>query len=311
MTAQTPTSLGDQAIEYARNNWQVGPLCQIDGAGTIVSPHGKVPNGRLVPHGVLDFTSDVATVTRWWSRREWNIGVRPPETMFVLDVDCMDTLNALVAEHGPLPETLTTISGRAKGGRHYWFWHPGGQIASKIIKGAIETKTHSGYLVMPPSIHPDTGNRYQRIDAPVATAPRWLIDLIRPRTRAPRSIPRSSGLLSGSSTWTGSPAEDFNASHTWAEVLMPHGWVCLDGDTEADRARWVHPKATSNWSATVRYGLLFVYSTSTEFGVTEGNGVTKGYTKFRAYALLNFPGLNESDRMSAAARSLNSARSLL
>ena len=62
----------------------------------------------------------------------------------------------------------------------------------------------------------------------------------------------------------------------------------------------------ARYSATLRHGLLFVYSTSTEFNVTDGGGTTNGYTKFRAYSLLNFPGATESERMSAAAKSLMS-----
>ena len=69
-------------------------------------------------------------------------------------------------------------------------------------------------------------------------------------------------------------------------------------DPEADGARWVHPNATAKWSATIKHGCLFVYSTNTPFRVTEaGNPI--GYTKFRAHAVLNHDG-----DMSAAARAL-------
>jgi hypothetical protein len=60
----------------------------------------------------------------------------------------------------------------------------------------------------------------------------------------------------------------------------------------------VHPTATAKWSATIRHGLLFAYSTNTPFAVTEA-GNAKGYTKFRAHAVLNHDG-----DLSAAARAL-------
>lgn len=63
-------------------------------------------------------------------------------------------------------------------------------------------------------------------------------------------------------------------------------------------ARWRHPAATAAWSATIRTGCLFVYSTNTPFGVTEA-GNAAGYTRFRAYTALNFDG-----DMSAAARAI-------
>ena len=74
--------LRDCAVEYAAHHWQVGPLCKRDpdNPRRILHPYGKDPVGRLVPHGVLDFTDDVDTVLRWWTRRPWNIGVRVPES---------------------------------------------------------------------------------------------------------------------------------------------------------------------------------------------------------------------------------------
>ena len=122
---------GDAAIEWASHHWQVGPLCHRDpdNLRRILHPYGKDPVGRLVPHGVLDFTADIATVTRWWSRTPWNIGVRVPESMFVLDVDGPDrrphpgkglpALAELEDTYGPLPATLTQITG--SGGLHLFF----------------------------------------------------------------------------------------------------------------------------------------------------------------------------------------------
>jgi hypothetical protein len=95
-----------------------------------------------------------------------------------------------------------------------------------------------------------------------------------------------------------SPAETFNEATSWADILEPHGWECVDGDPDEDDSRWRHPNATSSCSATVRNECLFVYSPNTPFEVTEP-GNLKGYTRFWAHALLN-----HNNDMSAAARSL-------
>jgi hypothetical protein len=291
------------AIEYAAAGYEVGPLCHRgrDANGMItskiLSPYGKDPNGRLVPHGHLDFTNDVATVCRWWSKTPWNIGVRVPESMFVLDVDDLTVLAEWEAVYGKLPETLTTISGREAGGRHYWFWHPGGKIRTKIVKGAVETKTNTGYVVVAPSVHPHSGNTYTRIEAPIAHPPAWLIDKVRQEPKpAPRPAPRSGRRLF--QHYGPSPADNYTNNNSWPDVLGPHGWKCLDADPDADGARWLHPTATSSCSATIKHGLMFVYSTSTDFEVTE-SGDTHGYTRFRAYAVLNHGG-----DMKAATRAL-------
>jgi hypothetical protein len=93
-------------------------------------------------------------------------------------------------------------------------------------------------------------------------------------------------------------AEWFNARTSWAEVLGPHGWTCPDPDPDADGARWRHPAASNPKSATVRHGLLFVYSAATPFTPTEP-GAPHGYSRFRAYAVLEHGG-----NLSAAARTL-------
>jgi hypothetical protein len=84
-------------------------------------------------------------------------------------------------------------------------------------------------------------------------------------------------------------AERFNAQVSWAEVLGPHGWTCPDPNPDADGARWRHPAANNPKSATVRHGLLFVYSAATPFAPTEA-GAPHGYSKFRAYAVLEHGG---------------------
>jgi hypothetical protein len=93
-------------------------------------------------------------------------------------------------------------------------------------------------------------------------------------------------------------AEQFNATVSWTQVLGPHGWTCPDPDPDADGARWRHPGATNPKSATIRHGLLFVYSAATPFTPTEA-GAPHGYSRFRAYAVLEHRG-----DMRAAARAL-------
>jgi hypothetical protein len=145
--------------------------------------------------------------------------------------------------------------------------------------------------VLPPSIHPDTGKPYTRIDAPVATPPAWLCALLAPATPVIRVAPRRPLFPALESL-----ADIYTENTSWLQILKPHGWTCLD--TDADGARWLHPAATSACSATVKHGCLFVYSPNTAFDVTEPSN-PNGYTRFRAYAVLNHNG-----DMRAAARAL-------
>ena len=87
----------------------------------------------------------------------------------------------------------------------------------------------------------------------------------------------------------GSVADAFNQATSWTQVLGPHGWTSSDPDPDADGARWRHPRATNPKSATIRHGLLFVYSAATLFQPTEA-GAPHGYSRFRAYAVLEHGG---------------------
>jgi hypothetical protein len=178
---------------------------------------------------------------------------------------------------------------------HLFFRRPAGKLSSKRLGPGIDIKDHGGYVVLPRSIHPDTGKPYIGIERPVAAPPARLVELLLPeRVSAPAQ--RSRRLYS---IHTGpSIADAFTASTSWSDILTPHGWRCDDADPDEDGAIWLHPTHTSACSATVRHGCLFVYSPNTPFDITEA-GFPKGYTKFRAFAVLDHGG-----DMSAAARAV-------
>jgi hypothetical protein len=262
-----------------------------------LSPGEKVPPART--HGVLDATDDVATVARWWSERAWNIGLRVPDGIVVLDSDPRhggeDDLQVIAAVHGGLPTTLTCMSGRGDGGRHRYYLHPGGKLTSKRLPRGVDVKVSSGYVLAPPSIHPDSGRPYWYVDAdcPVAKLPAWLAELLRPEQVAVPPRSRLQTALDGDSV-----ADWFGATRTWAEILGPAGWQPVNNQATA----WRHPTATSNLSATIKNDVLFVYTPNTPFEVTEA-GDPHGYTRFRAWATLNHRG-----DLSAAARAARELR---
>lgn len=272
------------AAQLAARGWEVFPLA------------GKVPaiaGGR----GMLDATTDPAMIAAWWTRFPWaNIGARVPSHFVVLDVDPRHGgdrgLAELEARHGQLPSTLTVWSGRGDGGRHLYWWRPAGELHMSRLPRGIDVKTHAGYVVMPPSIHPDSGRPYRWHLAPVAAMPWWLVALLtEPPAKAPVCpVSRPVRLAGGRSV-----ADDFNAGASWHDVLDGHGWRCVKGDGDRDGSVWLHPAATSACSATVRDGRLYVYSPNTPFAVTQP-GRPRGYSRFDALATLTHNG----DRRAAA-----------
>lgn len=291
------------ALDLAANGWEPFPLK--GKAPAIRRPHpsdvkcaGKIECGKD-GHGVLDASNDPHQIRAWWTAYPGsNIAVRVPAGLVVVDTDPrkpkIGEWDALVAEKG-LPDTLTVASGRGDGGLHRYFAHPGGKVSTAALKKAmgwtpgecpVDLKTSSGYVVVPPSIHPASGEPYRWVStARPAELPPWLLALLKvqepPRQARKRSV---TTFTPGTSI-----ADQFSASTTWAQILEPHGWRCRSHDGDADGAVWLHPDATSNCSATVRHGCLFVYSTSTALPVTE-TGDPHGLTRFRAWAILDHGG---------------------
>lgn len=165
----------DAALNYAARGWPVLPL------------KGKAP---LTSHGVKEAIVAQDAIRTWWERwPDANVGIATGEAagVFVLDVDPRaggdDSLAALEVQHGELPPTPAVITGG--GGRHLYFRHTPGISCRNGIMTGLDVKSDGGYVVSPPSVHPDTGFPYEwdgsshPDDVPIADAPNWLLDLIR------------------------------------------------------------------------------------------------------------------------------------
>jgi Bifunctional DNA primase/polymerase, N-terminal len=70
-----------------------------------------------------------------------NIGARVPANPLVVDLDPrhggLGRLAELEREHGPLPATRVSISGRGDGGQHRWFLHPGGRLSATLRSAVV------------------------------------------------------------------------------------------------------------------------------------------------------------------------------
>ena len=198
--------LGAYAVDLAVAGWEVFPCS--GKLPAIPSPHPKGTDCRgecgLDGHGHLDATTDLDwIVARWREYPNANIGARVPQGRVVLDVDPRHgghlTLATLEREHGKLPKTLSAYSGRGDGGRHLHWVAPVGDLTASRLGDGLDLKTRSGYVVMPPSIHPDSGKTYAW-DEPaslIRAMPAWLVDLVTVAPRRPSPTfarPTSKGL---------------------------------------------------------------------------------------------------------------------
>ena len=141
-------------------------------------PRGKRP---MVEGGFKAATVNTEQIRKWWSA--WplaNIGVPTGAVsgFAVLDIDPGGdaSLAALEGQHGSLPETRTVKTGR---GRQLWFKHPGVPVrcSAGVLGRGLDFRGDGGYVIAPPSIHPN-GQRYAFLNnCELAEMPAWLIGL--------------------------------------------------------------------------------------------------------------------------------------
>ncbi|MCC6344274.1 MAG: bifunctional DNA primase/polymerase [Bryobacterales bacterium] len=174
----------ESALEYAHLGLSVIPL------------HGKRP---YFENWYDVATRDENTIQHWWTQNHNdNIGIVTgiKSQVFVVDVDPRnggeDSIDTLFTRHGRFPTTWEAMTG--SGGRHYYFRMPAFPVGNVVgFAPGIDIKGTGGQVVAPPSIHPDTGKRYEWDglndiqDEPLAEAPRWLLDAVRERTESKKA----------------------------------------------------------------------------------------------------------------------------
>jgi Bifunctional DNA primase/polymerase, N-terminal len=212
------------ALTYARKGIPVFPC----------DPRDKTP---LCPRGFHAANTNETWIRLWW-RQEPNAmrgaPCGPPSGLWVLDVDIdpersIDggaTLAELVARHGPLPLTLTSLTPRG-GVQHFFRWN-GAHIrnSSGKIGGGIDVRGDGGYVVLPPSMRADgTPYRWQNPSLSPVDAPAWLIE---EAIKAPSSSAGGTPRLANSRRAmreavlpvNGSPAPSSPRAHAWALAAL-------------------------------------------------------------------------------------------
>lgn len=137
--AKTPPQLLPSALWYASLGIPVFPL----------QPGGKRPVTR---HGVDDATTEQTCIHDWWkSTPAANIGLACGHTFDVIDIDGPQAVIAWARIEG-LPDPLGSVSTPRPGGTHLYVPPLGiGNTTGSIAPG-IDTRSHGGYVVAPPSI---------------------------------------------------------------------------------------------------------------------------------------------------------------
>ena len=166
-----PIDMAKRALKLASRGLSVLPMHSAH-RGRCTCPKGnaceRAGKHPITPHGVNDATTKRDQIKSWWTASpDANIGIATGAAsgVIVLDIDPRnggtETLRRLEKELGPLPKTVTSITGG--GGEHRIFEHPRfpvrKDLAGKLLGPGVDVLSNGCIMIAPPSRHA-SGNRY-------------------------------------------------------------------------------------------------------------------------------------------------------
>lgn len=255
-------TMKEWALKYADMGLAVFPL----------RPRDKRP---ATENGCIAATINKQQISNWWDRYpDCNIGIATGSKsggLLVIDLDedeekdkhGYEVLKEWQREHGELPETWQSITGR--GGYHFFFRDSAENRNRTGLYDGIDIRGEGGYIVAPPSLHPN-GRRYEWEQGPgdceIAQADTTVINFLmgpepenwdRQTFTAPETIPdgqRHSVLISliGSLKSKGLDDETIRIA-----VRSENDRKCLPPLTDQELEKTIFPALKRGWETTAPY----------------------------------------------------------
>jgi hypothetical protein len=130
---------------------------------------------------------------RWRDRCGLGVPTGAVNRIFVIEadtvaghgVDGLAALRKLERKYGKLPKTLMAVSPSGSVHRYYRYPDNGMKITSAALVHGVDIKGDGGMVVAPPSRRGDGVYRW-RNSLPIVAAPRWLLQQVQEKERAPR-----------------------------------------------------------------------------------------------------------------------------
>jgi hypothetical protein len=199
-------------------------------AGIAIFPCVPKTKQPLIKDNLNSATTSESQIKEWWGKHpNANIGMPTgaKNGRVIIDPDGPtgeDSLAKLTAQHGTLPETFEVKTGRADGGRHlHYLIHVETKSKAGLLGPKLDVKGDGGFVLLPPSIHPDTGKEYVVVhNGQPAEAPSWLIELV--RRDCEKADAEAKDKVNLTDTWPIPPGERHDAFVQYAGLMVAKGW---------------------------------------------------------------------------------------
>lgn len=174
------------AEDYVERGWPVfvlgrskRPVANCKTCKTATADHNPQTCDCLTCHGFYAATTNLDRVHEMLARVPRGLlAIRTGTTsgLFVVDIDPRNG-----GQLDPATMTPTRAIKTGSDGWHLYYQHPGGVLPSQPLPGVdgVDIKADGGYVVAPPSTHPETGRPYRvAVDLEVQEIPRALRDAV-------------------------------------------------------------------------------------------------------------------------------------
>lgn len=229
------------ALHYARMGFPVFPVYEPSAMGVCscgkTDCKGKHPR---TPNGCTDATIDAKTVREWWIK--WpkaNIGIvtGAKSGLSVVDLDGPEGISS--GKRLGLRSTVSVLTGN---GEQLYYADPNGLLSNSVKKlsAGVDTRGNGGYILAPPSLHPN-GKRYAWMKTPLSRTALAPLPLILTAQGS-----KASGMMSTlrkPSDWIADALEDMRKGHVHNTLISVLGKFRAHNFSEEDTYRLLQPHA--------------------------------------------------------------------
>ena len=224
--------LMQHALRYAADGFFVFP-CR---------PGDKQPLGSLVPNGCLDATTDADTIRGWWTEcPNANIGIATGSKSGLAVVDLDGSEGIASGNRLGLSSTICALTGN---GKQLFFSDADGKLKNSVKKLApgLDTRGKGGYVIAPPSLHPN-GKKYcwlGRVLNRAALSP--LPQILMQNAAAPVAL----STVRKADSWIAEAIKEMQDGHVHNTLIRVLGKFRSHNFSESDTYALLYPHALVN-----------------------------------------------------------------